>query len=84
MVISLNSSLIFADSAGFLEQVIPYFALEGLPQELKKVSLNYLSQAVQKIKDIPEFKRLNFYIQGASKGAEASTVWWEEVQSFLK
>lgn len=62
----------FYASRGFPAAVIPYFGMEGLPPELKLIPLEYFADCVRRITALPELRQRAVFVQGTSKGAEAS------------
>lgn len=68
---SLDQAQFYA-SRGYPAAVIPYFALDGLPAELKCIPLEHFRDCLQSITARPELQGRRVYLQGTSKGAEAS------------
>jgi len=62
----------FYAANGYAAAIIPYFGIEGLPAELKLIPLEYFRDCIDKIMELSELSRRAVFVQGTSKGAEAS------------
>jgi len=68
---SNDLAIYFADN-GFPSAVIPYFAIDDLPNELIQIPLEYFRDSIEKIREIDYLKKRKCFLHGTSKGAEGS------------
>ncbi|MEM7363360.1 MAG: acyl-CoA thioester hydrolase/BAAT C-terminal domain-containing protein [Pseudomonadota bacterium] len=68
---SLDQAEFYRDQ-GYPSAVIPYFGMEGLHDELKLIPLEHFRDCVTTITSEPLLEDRKVYVQGTSKGAEAT------------